>query len=176
MASLTWVTLPCLSFLKQARNSSSFRASSVFLCSSVDYWCASNALHCSSGISSKVAMMTFFRSISEDMFENVRFGWLTKKILPGRVARKYVDIRMCRYTWTRSRAKPFGCRSSNRSDWYVLPIRPMCGLLHLNQKSPSREGPHQGRSVLGWSSIGRPARSTSKHHRDEGRQEIRVWR
>jgi hypothetical protein len=73
IASLTWVTLPCLSFLKQARNSWSSHASSTFLFSLVAYRCVSNALHYSFEIS-KVTMMTFFGSISEDMSEEDRFG------------------------------------------------------------------------------------------------------
>jgi hypothetical protein len=39
MASLTWVTLLCLSFLKQARNSWSSRASSTLLCSLAEESC-----------------------------------------------------------------------------------------------------------------------------------------
>jgi hypothetical protein len=162
MVSLTWVILPCLS-LKRARNSSSSQASLVFLHSSSVYRCASNALHCSSGISSKVTMMTLFGSISEDMSEENRFGRLTERIFSSEVARKCVDTRMCCYTRTRPRDKASGRRSSNRSDRYVLPIIPVCGLRRLNQKSPSRERPHQGRSILGSSNIGRSSRSSSKH-------------
>jgi hypothetical protein len=65
------LALPLL--LKQARNSWSSRTSLTFLRSSMAYRCASNALHCSSGISSKVTMMTFFGSISEDMYEEDKF-------------------------------------------------------------------------------------------------------
>jgi hypothetical protein len=38
------------------------------------------------------------------------------------------------------------------------------------------KGPRRGGSTLGRSSIGRTARSASKRRRDEGRQEIRVWK
>jgi hypothetical protein len=67
----------------------------------------------------------------------------------NRQAGRVVDTRMCCYTRTRSHVEAFGRWSSNRSDRYVLSVRPICGLCRLNQKSPSREGPRQGRNVLG---------------------------
>jgi hypothetical protein len=108
-----------------------------------------------------------------------RWSWRGPKLLVRKRDQQFslcFYTRICRYTRTRLHAEASGCQSSNRSDQYVLLVRPVCNIHRLNQKSSSREGSRQRKSVLGWSSIGRPARFTSKHHRDEGRQEIRVWK
>jgi hypothetical protein len=52
-----------------------------------------------------------------------------------------VDIRTYCYTRTRPHVEASGRRSSNQSDRYVLPVRPVCGLRRLNQKYPFWEGP-----------------------------------